>query len=368
MYRLYRAYFGREPDGGGFWFWVDRLEDGSSLEAISDQFATSPEFIETFGALDDGAFVDQAYSSVFGRIPDADGREFWLARMEAGTTRGEVMIAFSDSTEYQIQLGFVSQPAIERLYRAVFLRDADRSGLRFWSDRASSGQFLTEIATAMVASDEFVTRYGALNDAEFVDQIYLNVLDRAPDASGGPFWLEQLQQGVPRGVMVWEFSASPENQTVTGLVDPPIPVFPTRPGSEPPPIAPVLPTFILAQPPLPVPGTFDPQQACEFRTDDTLVQQLDDETTAIYLRFTYWNSTACNRSLGIPVMALDGPTRSLWDYQGSEYLTSDRFGVYYIVTFHLPTAQVPDAETVEFDAWIQTNDHGRIQWSGPIAQ
>lgn len=41
------------------------------------------------------------YKNVLHRDPDASGMQYWLDAMQAGTTRGGVLIGFSESTENQ---------------------------------------------------------------------------------------------------------------------------------------------------------------------------------------------------------------------------------------------------------------------------
>lgn len=101
VYRLYKAYFNRAPDAGGSCFWVRRLVGGASLDDVSDSFAASQEFADTYGALSNRAFVELVYSNVLGRAGEASGVEFWTGELDAGRrTRGQVMVGFSESPEY----------------------------------------------------------------------------------------------------------------------------------------------------------------------------------------------------------------------------------------------------------------------------
>lgn len=104
--RLYRAYFGRTPDIGGSRYWADRHRFGTRLATISQHFATSSEFQTKTGGLGDEAFVRRIYTEVLGRQPDTDGLRFWTARLRSkAATRGEVMVQFSESSEYRRATG-----------------------------------------------------------------------------------------------------------------------------------------------------------------------------------------------------------------------------------------------------------------------
>ncbi|HWJ98977.1 MAG TPA: DUF4214 domain-containing protein, partial [Acidimicrobiales bacterium] len=99
LIRLYAAYFGRPPDSSGLRFWSEQRANGRTLDRISSTFAGSSEFIRKSGSLDNRAFVRFVYSSVLGRSPDAPGLAYWVARLDAGWTRGRVMTTFSESSE-----------------------------------------------------------------------------------------------------------------------------------------------------------------------------------------------------------------------------------------------------------------------------
>jgi hypothetical protein len=101
IYRLYRAYFLREPDLDGFRYWLGAYRAGYPLRAISGDFARSAEFVRRYGTMTDRDFVTRVYQNVLGRSPDASGHRYWLDQMARGMTRGELMIYFSDSTEFR---------------------------------------------------------------------------------------------------------------------------------------------------------------------------------------------------------------------------------------------------------------------------
>ena len=105
IYRLYLAYFLRPADAGGAVFWNQQLQGGASLTQISNAFSNSPEFVDRYGDLDDADFIELVYANVLTRAPDAAGRSFWLRQMAQGTSRGDVMLAFSESPEFKLRTG-----------------------------------------------------------------------------------------------------------------------------------------------------------------------------------------------------------------------------------------------------------------------
>ncbi len=90
--------------------------------------------------------------------------------------------------------------SIAAMYVAFFERAPDDDGLTFWEVDAaqsglSAGALMRKLATGFAHHPSFTELYGALDDGEFVDAIYLNVGGALPDAEGRQFWLSQIQSG-----------------------------------------------------------------------------------------------------------------------------------------------------------------------------
>ncbi|MEZ5375817.1 MAG: DUF4214 domain-containing protein [Acidimicrobiales bacterium] len=101
VYRLYRAFFGREPDAVGWQYWMEvYVAPTTNLETIANDFVLSDEFRATYGPLSNGDFVRLVYNNVMGREPDQAGYDHWVGSLDTGYSRGAVMIAFSESAEY----------------------------------------------------------------------------------------------------------------------------------------------------------------------------------------------------------------------------------------------------------------------------
>ncbi len=98
--RLYESVFDRQPDATGFNFWVN---DGRTTWDMAAFFVTSDEFRATYGTLTDDQFLIELYRNVLGRGPDEAGLQFWRQRMTDGQSRAQVVVYFSDSTEFRIQ-------------------------------------------------------------------------------------------------------------------------------------------------------------------------------------------------------------------------------------------------------------------------
>lgn len=102
-----------------------------------------------------------------------------------------------------------------RLYKAALGRLPDQSGLNYYISALQSGTPLSALAEGFAGSAEFRTRFGVGSNADFVLQIYRNVLGRAPDAAGLTYWRDALDSGrSTRGVTLASVSESAENKTL----------------------------------------------------------------------------------------------------------------------------------------------------------
>jgi uncharacterized protein YkwD len=101
IYRLYKAYFLRDPERSGYDYWLGAYAQGYRLAAISNDFARSREFQDRYGSVGNAEFLQRVYLNVLGRAVDAGGYSYWMDQMNRGLSRGHVMIYFSDSAEYR---------------------------------------------------------------------------------------------------------------------------------------------------------------------------------------------------------------------------------------------------------------------------
>ena len=221
--RLYTAYFARIPDESGFSYWRDRRAGGRPLQEISQEFASSAEFVAAYGLLDDKSFVELVYRNVLGRPSDAEGRAHWVNQLASGAKRGEVMVGFSESGEFIAATGTRPpgspvEAELSRLFFATFLRYPDQTGLDYWVRNRAAGMSLVDIGSLFADSAEFVERYGNMTDQSFVRLVYNNVLGREPDDGGLSYWLGRLASGTSRGAMMVDFSASEEFVAQTGTI------------------------------------------------------------------------------------------------------------------------------------------------------
>lgn len=210
--RLYLAYFLREPDEDGYEYWVGVRQSGRSLAQISAEFVASNEFRMRYGSLSNRQFIELIYRNVLRRAADAEGADYWTSTLDRGVSRGDVMIGFSESTEFKNRTAadltsIEHNGPVGRLYMAYFLRRPDEQGLDYW---INTGLPTRAISEQFAQSPEFTRRYGNLDNANFVDLAYRNVLGRGPDGAGLAHWVDMLNRGTGRGAVMQGFSDSPE--------------------------------------------------------------------------------------------------------------------------------------------------------------
>ena len=104
---------------------------------------------------------------------------------------------------------------ILRLYRAIFNREPDAAGARYWISEVFDGQgkSLAEVTRFIATNDqpEFRRAYAdvASNEA-FVRRIYSNMLGRPAEPGGLRYWVSQMNAGLSRADTARFVALSPE--------------------------------------------------------------------------------------------------------------------------------------------------------------
>ena len=107
MYRVYKAAFNRDPmqgDTTGLGYWIDQADGGMDVVEVAARFIDSDEFRDTYGAgVSDETYIDALYENVLGRLPDEEGRAWWIDQIANNPekSREKVLADFAESTENQ---------------------------------------------------------------------------------------------------------------------------------------------------------------------------------------------------------------------------------------------------------------------------
>jgi hypothetical protein len=118
--------------------------------------------------------------------------------------RAEAFASLLESGEFEGTMG-----PIARLYLAYFQRLPDVEGFQYYIDELDGGRPLAAIADEFAGSREFADRYGAVDNAGFLDRIAQNVFEGGIDPAQRAHWLAQLDSGaMSRGQVMLALSES----------------------------------------------------------------------------------------------------------------------------------------------------------------
>ncbi len=224
--RLYTVALGREAEAKGKKYWIDEIKAGRKTGAdCAEFFLTSPEFTNRKLSIEE--FVETLYKTFFNRDSEPKGKAYWVNELKNGTkTRNEVIAGFSDSKEwcnvcatYSVKSGAKTAKAevasdntikfIKRLYSYSLNRNADETGLNFWSLALTNLEKTgAECAEFFFESPEFANQKNS--DDEFLLRLYLAFMDREPEEGGKKFWMDKLASGTSRHEVLASFITSKE--------------------------------------------------------------------------------------------------------------------------------------------------------------
>ena len=97
--RLYSTCLGRKPEPAGLKDWSSRLANMQvSGTKAAEGFFFSSEFLGH--NFDNAEFITRLYRTFMDREPDQGGYDYWMGRLSSGATRMEVFKGFADSKEF----------------------------------------------------------------------------------------------------------------------------------------------------------------------------------------------------------------------------------------------------------------------------
>ena len=222
--RFYVEVLGRTADPVGLNDWTNRLTTQvSAASDVATGFVFSAEYIGKDTT--DAEFVNTLYSAFFGRAADVGGFNGWIAELNAGTSREDVLNGFLYSSEFDAlakaagiktipdgqggAAGGSAEDFVKRFYSEVLGRTADEAGLRDWTNKLYSNEATgADIAVGFTSSAEFTSK--PITDLEFVNIMYKAFFNRTGDAGGVSGWLGQLEGGTSRAAVVNGFLHSEE--------------------------------------------------------------------------------------------------------------------------------------------------------------
>ncbi len=102
---------------------------------------------------------------------------------------------------------------VKRFYSQYYDKEPDDETINYWQIKLESGEIsIDKIAINFFLSEEFKSRN--LNDKEYINILYLSLLNREPDDKGLTYWLDVLNKGTERNAVFYEFLKSVEHKGV----------------------------------------------------------------------------------------------------------------------------------------------------------
>ncbi len=152
-------------------------------------------------AVDYKPLVETMYRRLAGRAPDEAELARAVARLEDDEAAGRRELAAK-----LVRSDYFSGALVDDLYRVTLGRKADDAGRAHWVDRltASGPDRLSyqEIGAYFFGSAEYYRRAGN-TDRDFVDRLYRDLLNRQADRAGRHYWLSVLHDGSGTNVVTW---------------------------------------------------------------------------------------------------------------------------------------------------------------------
>ncbi|UCF90237.1 MAG: DUF4214 domain-containing protein [Desulfobacterales bacterium] len=198
---LYQTFFNRNPDQGGFAFWVDLLDQGLSRNVLLNYFVYSDEFklymANLLGNGPGGAehnLVNDLYRGFQGRLPDTAGFNGWVNFMQQAISQGEQAVK---TLTHQIALGFLqsqeyilrnksNREFLEDLYNGILRRGAQLAEFEGWIEMMNSGMTREEVLQNFTISTEFQLRVQKIIELGSLEPPQYSGFDFALRA--GDFW------------------------------------------------------------------------------------------------------------------------------------------------------------------------------------
>lgn len=149
-----------------------------------DRFA---EYVRDHGGSDAG-WVSGMYHDLLGRAPDAQGLQYWTARLRSGESHYAVALGFAASAEREAL-------AIDADYRAFLGRPADQAEVASWVAQFAAGVHRDALVAALIGSAESFNNpsKGDGSDAAWVESVYRNLFALSVPAGEEQYWVSQLE-------------------------------------------------------------------------------------------------------------------------------------------------------------------------------
>jgi hypothetical protein len=164
------------------------------VEAVAAAM-TSPAFVETVSPL------ARLYLATFGRYPDYEGLNYYTGQREEARPLHEIASEFVGSREFTLRYGELDNAQfVELLFNNILGYPSQADIRNYWVEEIATGRMTRgQVLVDLAESGAFRERSA---DQVFVSTAYTEILRRTPDPAGYNYWVGQLQAGQPRGRVI----------------------------------------------------------------------------------------------------------------------------------------------------------------------
>ena len=156
--------------------------------------------------------INQFYLGFLGREGDQGGLDYWTNEIVSGhQTVANVLESIISSNEFKSKQ-FTNKEFVQATFKALFNRNADENGLKYWTDFLNSGNSKRFMLSKNIESSEFnsiLDNIGIKNKGKItvtledkrgeaknlVNQFYLGFLGRNGDQGGLDYWTNEIVSG-----------------------------------------------------------------------------------------------------------------------------------------------------------------------------
>lgn len=135
-------------------------------------------------------FVDQAFRDLLDRPPEAAGLTAFLAQLDQGVPRSQLVAEIEQSVEYR-------RDEVMAIYQRYLHRPADSAALEMGSQLLAQGGTNEQLATIVAGSQEYFALYGGTNEG-FLTAMFQDALNRPIDAGANAAFGQVLAAGASR--------------------------------------------------------------------------------------------------------------------------------------------------------------------------
>ncbi|MDO6429454.1 DUF4214 domain-containing protein [Flavitalea sp. BT771] len=156
IYSMFLYCNDRVPDPGGLQYWTNRLTASPDRQAILNEALPQEAY---------GRWAEEQYKWLLDAPSmSTDLWNYWLGRMQSGTTREQMICEFCASGDFYTSSGSTTDGYVERLFNKLLGRPSDPTGKAYWVNVMNGGATRSQLANKFIHGQEY---YNKFVDAQF---------------------------------------------------------------------------------------------------------------------------------------------------------------------------------------------------------